>query len=256
MSLRHIGVEIETSKIDCNGEIKDTIRFLKGAIVSDGSISGVEVVSPPASGDKFLEVINKICSSLANDNAEINTDCGLHCHIEAKDLTWYDIRKVIKVYAKIENELYSLIAKSRRNNQYCHQCGEDYLQDLNNSCKPKDNKKTLMKNIWDETSTKNFKERKYGPNNARYHGLNLQSWLFRGTIEFRMHQGTINASKIINWGLLLASIIDFAANHTEKEIDNDFSFLSLRLIVGSEVKNRETASQVKEWIKERKEKFM
>jgi hypothetical protein len=45
-------------------------------------------------------------------------------------------------------------------------------------------------------------------NDARYCALNLHSRYYHGTLEFRLHSGTINRTKIVNWILILNSIID------------------------------------------------
>ena len=52
----------------------------------------------------------------------------------------------------------------------------------------------------------------------RYRNLNLHSWFYRHTLEWRMPDGTINAPTIINWGVLLAGLMDTASCLTEKEI--------------------------------------
>ena len=42
---------------------------------------------------------------------------------------------------------------------------------------------------------------------ARYCGLNIHSRYYHGTIEFRLHSGTINKDKITNWISILNAII-------------------------------------------------
>ncbi len=53
---------------------------------------------------------------------------------------------------------------------------------------------------------------------ARYHALNLHSWFYRGTIECRLHTGTVRANKIIAWGKLWANLLDTAMRLRERDI--------------------------------------
>ncbi len=44
----------------------------------------------------------------------------------------------------------------------------------------------------------------------RYFGLNVKAAFEHGTIEFRLHGGTVESQKIIAWGAICASILDYA----------------------------------------------
>ena len=44
-------------------------------------------------------------------------------------------------------------------------------------------------------------------NDARYCGLNIHSRYYHGSIEFRLHSGTLNKTKILNWVSILNMII-------------------------------------------------
>ena len=45
-------------------------------------------------------------------------------------------------------------------------------------------------------------------NEARYCGLNIHSRYFHGSIEFRLHSGTLNKTKIKNWIRILSHIVE------------------------------------------------
>lgn len=51
-------------------------------------------------------------------------------------------------------------------------------------------------------------------------GINMHSWILRGTVECRIHHGTTKWQKMIPWGLILAGIADFAIKASESEIKN------------------------------------
>ncbi len=86
-------------------------------------------------------------------------------------------------------------------------------------------------------------------NDSRYNALNIHSWLYRGSIECRMHHGTIRADKIVNWGLLWVAILDYAFEHNEMDIKalKGDGFQILMGIAPNE--------DIKKWLVERKTKF-
>jgi Putative amidoligase enzyme len=53
---------------------------------------------------------------------------------------------------------------------------------------------------------------------VHYHNMNLHSWFFRGTVECRMHTGTIVAHKIVDWAITWQAIMDRALSITPEEI--------------------------------------
>jgi hypothetical protein len=61
---------------------------------------------------------------------------------------------------------------------------------------------------------------------CRYVGLNLCPWVAGRvadrkdtTIEFRLHRESHNYERLLNWTRLCIALVDYAANHTDAEID-------------------------------------
>jgi hypothetical protein len=44
----------------------------------------------------------------------------------------------------------------------------------------------------------------------RYRGLNLHSWFYQGTLEFRHHEGSTDWEEIVNWAMFCGFIVDLA----------------------------------------------
>lgn len=78
-----------------------------------------------------------------------------------------------------------------------------------------------------------FQEKTDKYNGARYTGLNIHSFFYRGTIEFRHHSGTVNADKAKNWGMICAAIIEYAAKFSMRDIKAlpDDSWIALMAIL-------------------------
>lgn len=205
-NVKNFGVEIECYNVNrislCNemtrrglfvqiqGYNHNTTSYWK--IVSDGSIrgtNGCEVVSPILNGQNGLDQIKIVCECLEVVNAKVNKSCGVHVHHEASDITPRQMKNLLYFYARHENTIDSFMPQSRRgdDNHYCR-------------------------------STKTTIETLRGLNFngvSRYSKLNLKSFYRQGTIEFRHHSATIEASKITNWVLLTAQILVVGKNESD-----------------------------------------
>ena len=223
---RFLATEIEVSGVLTGGNI-NTARVLKkwgGAIVGDGSVpNGFEINTAPAAGDVFIAELQEICEALQKDGAYADSNAGAHVHVDARDFQFYDMRRLVFLYAKVEDALYGLVAPGRLHSDYCHPCGELYTKNLRKGLVPKDNKVVLLKNMYNlsKDPDRQIKDvrRSKGSTPNRYYGLNLHSWMYRGTIECRTMHGSTDATKLTNWGILWAAILDHAMKMTEKQID-------------------------------------
>jgi hypothetical protein len=225
-SKRFLSCELEVYKCDGNeGAIHDTVARWKGAIVEDSSIGsdeGFEICTAPANGDLFLDQIKEICTALEVGGAEVRATCGYHVHVSAKDMDYWDLRKLILLYSKIESTLFRMIPASRRTSDYCLPCAQDYLHGL---LKDKDAKNRIISNTYriESVDGKDRRDhllhaRRCKYMSVRYNALNLHSWFFRGTVECRLAAGTVKYTKVVNWAMLWAAILDFAYANSEAKI--------------------------------------
>ena len=251
-SKRHLSVEIEVAMAELPGNaiFEMVVDKWKGSIVEDGSLprSGFEINTAPANGDKFVNQIKEICAALQSQKSSIDKSCGLHVHVNAKDFNYYDLRKLAYLYAKVEDALFSVVAPSRKQSRFCYPCGDKYVHDLDRHTVPKDNENKIQENVYGrKVNVSQIKRNKY--EQARYNALNIHSWFYRGSIECRMHQGTVNATRIINWAMLWAAILDFAFYNTENDIKalKGDSFQILMSVAPT--------AEIKEWLIERRKKF-
>ena len=155
-------------------------------IVRDGSC-GWELVSPPLSGVEGLQQVKKVVRALAGvQGVRVDRNCGLHVHVDGAGLSVNDIRNIINRYSRFESTIDSFMPVSRRanNNQYCR----TLTSVMNNSyIRERFNSAVNPRQLADYTA------------GDRYLKVNLLAYLRHGTIEFRQHSGSVNASKIINW---------------------------------------------------------
>jgi hypothetical protein len=162
-------------------------------IVNDASVlGGCEVVSPVLSGEAGLAQARAVCEVLNRLGCRIDRTCGFHVHIGAQELNATQCRRLAELYRLNERHIDSFMPPSRRNGQYCRALlgGDlDSCQSIADVCLQL-------------------------TGGSRYFKLNLQALQRHGTIEFRQHSGTINATKIIHWIQLCQAMIEYASRDT------------------------------------------
>lgn len=219
---RLVAAEIEVcgTRGDNGREISNICKKWGANIVSDGSLpsNGYEINTAPAGGDFWIYEITEICDALANQKAWVDHRAGCHVHIDARDFTHYDMRRLIIYYAKIEPILFSMLPTSRRESRYCYPCGKKYLEGISANQLPKKSKDKVISNIYGVEPAAAQKRKNQRYDDARYNALNIHSFFVRGTVECRILPGTINKLEIIPWGKMWAGILDFAYRSRERDI--------------------------------------
>lgn len=153
---------------------------------------GFEAVSPPLYGADGLRQLATACNALAFRGGRVNRSCGFHVHVAAADMSFEDRRRVFMRYAVMEPIINSLVAPSRR--------GGNRLCSLING---------HAHAIAHATTDRSL----CAAMGSRYRTLNAHAFERHGTIEFRQHQGTLEADKAIHWACLC---VGFVANgHVE-----------------------------------------
>jgi hypothetical protein len=264
---RFIGTEIEVSGLQkMTGKdvasVRRVIQNWGGGVVHDGSVhDGFEINTGPAAGDHFIKMMKELSEALRATKARANSTCGYHVHIDTSDFSWWDMRKLVALYTRIESGLFRIIAPSREQSDYCEPCADVYMKALDTGLMvppmtKKDKKaavsapkKALLDTIYETEggrSVVDYARSKYGNNDnrSRYWALNIHSWMYRGTVEFRHHHGTTDGRKLINWALLCCAIVETA--HKEKES----TLMTWPLGVAGLVQLAPTL-EVKDWVKER-----
>lgn len=178
----------------------------------DGSVpNGVEVVSPPLDFDnedargqvtRAIEAIRPHCRPVAEG--------GIHVHVESSDLTARQVAGVARVFAHFEDVIYR-IASSGWNT--IRPGARQYARPLSEP-----QKNALARARTDDAVRSAY----YGRNNvafvgghgdsSRYFGLNLHSHFYRGTIEFRVFNSSLNAKRVQTYIAVCMALVQDARN--------------------------------------------
>jgi len=219
-SSRLLAVEIEVAGLKANdhGAVNTVCEKWGCNIVTDGSLpsSGFEINTAPAGGDHWLHEIDEICAALKQGQAGVTQACGLHCHIDCRDFKYYDMRRLLFLYAKLEEGLYHLLPPWRRASSYCVPCGAKFILGLAENKLPKASKDQLVSNLYGTKDTRPYRRDRH--HSTRYNAWNIHSWFYRGSIECRLFPGTVNPTKMKYWGMLLAGLCDTAYRLKETDV--------------------------------------
>ena len=229
-------------KIMNDASIK-TMKNIKGKLkVVNNKDYSVELVTPILRYEDIetlQELIRRLRKAGAVSDSELQ--CGIHIHIGAKDHTPNTLKNLVNLMAAKEDLIYKSLEIDPARVRWCKKVNEDLIQAINKK-KPK----TLeqLADIW--YSGYGFESRDRHYHTSRYHGLNLHSTFTKGTIEFRLFNGTLHAGKIRSYIVFCLAISHQAltqksASARRTHTDNEkytFRCWLLRLgLIGEEFKN-------------------
>ena len=187
---------INQAGVACRSEAYGHVTSQNWRIVTDGSLGdyarGAEAVSPVLRGEAGLEELKRVCDTLKAMGAKISKRCGLHVHVGASDWAVDTFRCLVALYASAESAIDDFMAPSRRGPRG----GNGFCKSLRlnpSSLAIAADVDGVARSIYQVPG------REYSRNHGRYCKLNLQSFWQHGTVEFRHHQGTVEADKACNW---------------------------------------------------------
>lgn len=183
--------------------VKDS-QGRKWKVVYDGSIRPQIGSQRDASSEYKVEMVTPICKYLdiediqdivrklrKDGHAKVNSSCGIHIHVDASVHDARSLRNITNIMYSKEDLIYkALKVNVARENRYCRKVEQSFIDKLNQR-KPKDISK--VEEIWYNGNTWRSREHY---DDSRYHALNLHSVFSKGTIEFRLFNGTLHAGEI------------------------------------------------------------
>jgi hypothetical protein len=163
-------------------------------LVRDGSLSASlagEAVSPICKWED-LEMVAKVARAIRAAGGRADSSCGIHVHVGAALLGPAGVGNVAKLVGAIEPLLRHALDVGTERSRYCRPLPASIVDRLS-GWRPTSLDEVAV--AWYGERANSFRRtRKY--DDSRYHGLNLHSVLYRGTVEFRWFNGTLHAGKI------------------------------------------------------------
>jgi hypothetical protein len=161
------------------------------------------VVSPVLSGLDGLAQVRKVAGVLSTLGCIVNRSCGLHVHHDARDMDVKALGTLARLYTRFRPVVDGLMAESRRNNQYAQAWTPSEIEHF---------EAERARAVRTRSESRSAFLRTAGSWGIvdRYRAVNFAALDRHGTVEFRQHQGTIEADKIIPWILLTQGMVEKA----------------------------------------------
>lgn len=165
----------------------------KWKCMRDGSLSSstqAEIVTPILKGDADLETLQTVIRAVRANGSKCDSSCGIHVHVGANAFTPAALRNLTKIMNKQEELIYAALkVLPTRADRWARRVEPSFLRAIESK---KDLSLDDLNRMW--YGRENRHPEHY--DSSRYHGLNLHNVWFRGTVEFRLFNGTLHAGKV------------------------------------------------------------
>jgi hypothetical protein len=184
------------------------------SIISRG---GAELVSPILSGLEGLKQVYRALQLLSDlEKVRVDESCGFHVHhgVDRETYGCERLRELVRIVYPMEEEFYLLIPGDRQNAETCRPLELDvkaFLEGCDGSC---ENQGCRVRRLWYSSENRFDPEADPRYDKTRYHGLNLHSYWYRSTIEFRYHSGVLdNIHEAMQWIIFTQFLVEMSRDH-------------------------------------------
>lgn len=162
---------------------------------AEGMPYKVEMVTPKlAYGD--LSLLQECMRRMTAIGAKVNDSCGLHVHVDASAHNRQSLKNLIGIMYSKEDLLFkALRVNEARAIEWCQKVREPMLKKARTLSAEETPDLTQLENIWYEGFEGDGRTRRDHYNKSRYYALNLHSVFYRGTVEWRCFNSTLDPAK-------------------------------------------------------------
>lgn len=151
-----------------------------------------ELVSPVLT-TADVGTLNNVVAAAAATGARTNPHCGVHVHIGAQDAAVEDVCRFIDVMIEEEPKLVKdFNCSPRRLQRFAKPMSPSFIRSFKRR-RPK-TQEDLARLWYGKPAARGQRSDRY--HKSRYRGLNLQSYFFRFTIEFRYFDSSLAPDRI------------------------------------------------------------
>ena len=204
----NIGIEIEVENYRGADMFRASPMNGRWDQVSDGSLlnRGVEFVSEKAYGVDILSALDAFSNFVddmesAGFPMEITDRCGLHIHLDVSDMDVEQLTTLVGLNFLLERALTD-ISGGRHDDLFCAPVGDSvtHLMALANLCDMREvTRRQYQRDVLRALTC-----------GSKYTGINYLPIDTQGSIEYRMHEGTLDADRILRWIKLIMCIKKYA----------------------------------------------
>ncbi len=165
--------------------------------VSEGRSSDdhrCEVVTPILQYED-LEALQEIIRKLREAGAIANSSCGIHVHVDGANHTPDSLTRLINFAVGRQDLFYEALEIGDRENRWCKKINANLLKAMkHDSVRSRESMERIWYSSINDGHIGGISHAHY--DSSRYHGVNLHAFFTKGTVEFRLFNGTTHAGKI------------------------------------------------------------
>ena len=203
--------------ITLNGFSPEEPPYEAWSFVLDDTIKGAggsELVSPILSGPKGLAQVYQALRLLQEfPEIQVNETCGFHVHhgVDPEKFGNRELFQLLRLVAIFEDYIYQLLPEDRRQTETCRPLEIDLYAWFKRD--GSERKTPVVKNLWYSPENRDDpqapRHRKMHP--TRYHGLNLHSYWYRNTIEFRYYPSVLHhPEELMQWIIFTQFLVEWS----------------------------------------------
>jgi hypothetical protein len=206
-------------------------------ITTDSSLNhdrGYEIVSPVLKGQDGIDEMCKVLKLIDDAGCTVTKKCGFHCHVGAANRPLAFWKSLLTLYGHYEPAIDTITAPSRRRsvNDYCRSTASQLKMEQRKAAIEAATTVPMLAHAYQGQIGRTEVGQGYNNTLHRFYKLNMAAFWRHQTVEFRQHQGTVNADKAKQWVILClrmvaAAEIGLAPNGEPVTLQSFASMLSL-----------------------------
>ena len=199
-----------------------------------------EVVSPILQYED-IEDLQNIVRELVKSGAMANDSCGIHVHVDGANHTADSLINLVNLFTGRQDLFYEALQNITRAERWCQKASKEMMKAMRKG----EHSKEAIERVYYSQLNNGYRggidHSHYC--NARYRGLNLHALYTKGTVEFRLFNGTTHAGKIKAYIQFCLAMSAWAINADKAKVPffkdtGDFTMEQKAKIMSNFLKNR------------------
>jgi hypothetical protein len=178
---------------------------------------GWEIASFVAAGENDLKHICDLVGFLQEKGVRTTKNCGLHVHVNAKDLTVSQVGLMLARWIKVEKFLYQICNPARTGNDYCRSLN---MRSRNGHVyHPRKLSNFFYSMMPSNFNIHNNPEKKYSLNTFGYTVSRSRDWYRKPTVELRLPECVLDTEHVENWSRMFINFVDWCSCNSNPPTD-------------------------------------
>lgn len=139
--------------------------------------------------------LQEVIRALVKNGAMANSSCGIHVHVDGANHTPESLCRLLNFATGRQDLFYEALQIGNRADHWCHKINPALFREMKkNGRASRNDAERIWYSVVNDGYDGGVDSSHY--NSTRYHGINLHAFFTKGTVEFRLFNGTTHAGRI------------------------------------------------------------